>query len=266
MESTQFTPVTPVRAPAPYVGGKRYLSKRLVALIETTPHHTYAEPFVSMGGVFLRRTQRPRAEVINDWSREVSNLFRILQVHYVPFVEMLRFQITTRAEFERLTAVDPETLTDLQRAARFLYLQRTTFGGKVVGRSFGVDRRGAATFDMTKIAPLLDDLHTRLAGVTIERLPFERFIPRYDSPATLFYVDPPYWGSEDYYGAELFSRSDFERLRDVLAALAGRFILSINDRPEMRALFGGFNMQSALTTYGLQQGGKDAAELIVTNW
>ncbi|MHB8285254.1 MAG: DNA adenine methylase, partial [Caulobacteraceae bacterium] len=66
MESSLFTPVAHVRPVAPYVGGKRNLSKRLVALIETIPHKTYAEPFVGMGGVFLKRTSRPQAEVIND--------------------------------------------------------------------------------------------------------------------------------------------------------------------------------------------------------
>ena len=90
MESMCLAPVTPVRPAAAYVGGKRNLAKRLVtrliALIDTIPHTTYAEPFVGMGGVFLRRQRKPRAEVINDLSREVSNFFRVLQVHYVAFL------------------------------------------------------------------------------------------------------------------------------------------------------------------------------------
>lgn len=73
-ESSPFTPVDPVKPVAPYIGGKRNLAKRLVALIETVPHRTYAEPFVGMGGVFLRRRLRPPAEVINDWSRDIYNL------------------------------------------------------------------------------------------------------------------------------------------------------------------------------------------------
>jgi DNA adenine methylase len=64
--------ITPVRPIAGYVGGKRGLAKRLVALIEEIPHETYAEPFVGMGGVFLRRLTRPPAEVINDWSLDVG--------------------------------------------------------------------------------------------------------------------------------------------------------------------------------------------------
>lgn len=256
--------VAPVRPVAGYVGGKRGLAKRLVGLIEDIPHETYAEPFVGMGGVFLRRAWRPPSEVINDWSRDVATFFRILQRHYVAFLEMLRFQLTTRAEFERLSATDPTTLTDLERAARFLYLQRNAFGGKVVGRNFSMTRAGRGVrFDVTRLTPLLEDLHTRLASVLIECLPFAEFIARYDSPGTLFYCDPPYIGSEHYYG-DLFSRADFEQLRDALASIQGRFLLSINDCPESRALFAGLTVEDAATSYGLQGGGQAAQELIVS--
>ena len=123
-----------------------------------------------------------------------------MQRHYVQFLEVLKFGLTTRAEFERLVRVDPDTLTDLERAARFPYLQRTAFGGKVSGRNFGVDKTRPARFNLIALEPLLEDLHTRLSGVTIECLDWTVFIPRYDGPDTLFYLDPPYWGCEDDYG------------------------------------------------------------------
>lgn len=264
MESTQ-TAVRAIKPVAPYVGGKRNLARRLVELIAATPHARYAEPFVGMGGVFLRRTRRPAFEVINDASADVANLFRILREHYPQFMEVLRFQITTRVEFERLTQVDPETLTDLQRAARFLYLQRVAFGGKVRGRNFGMDLN-RARFNLTTLEPMLEDLHSRLAGVVIERLPFERFIPRYDSAETLFFADPPYWGCEDDYGRDLFSPADHERLRDLLAAVQGRFILTLNDVPEIRALYAGeaFRLEPVGVTYRLSGAPTEARELIIT--
>ena len=124
-------PVRPVRPVAPYIGGKRALAQHLVQLINDTPHDAYAECFVGMGGVFFRRTMRPGVETINDWSADVSTLFRILQRHYQAFLEMIRWQLSTRADWDRLMRVDPSTLTDLERAARFLFLQRMAFGGKV---------------------------------------------------------------------------------------------------------------------------------------
>jgi len=265
-ETPALDPVDPCRPPAPYIGGKRALAKRLVNLINATPHITYAEVFVGMGGVFFRRDRRPKAEVINDWSEDVSTFFRILQHHYVAFMDMLRFQITSRAGFEKLLALEPRSLTDLQRAARFLYLQRTAFGGKVAGRHFGVVYDGPARFDVTKLGPILEAVHERLASVTIERLPWADFIARYDRPGTLFYLDPPYFGNERDYGADLFDRGQFELMADQLRGIRGRFILSLNDHPEVRRIFEGFTFQEENVRYtiGGNVNAKVAGELIIT--
>lgn len=262
--------VTSTSPVAPWQGGKRNLAKRICAIIDATPCVTYAEPFVGMGGIFLRRSTRPKAEVINDRGRDIANLFRILQRHYPQFLDTLRFQLTTRAEFERLIAVDPDTLTDLERAARFLYLQRTAFGGKVSGRNFGVDRARPGRFNLSTLEPMLEDLHSRLSGVTIECLDWSAFIPRYDSADTLFYLDPPYWGCEDDYGKAMFARADFERVAQQHATIRGRFILSLNDLPEVRHTFAAFQLAEIRTTYTISgkrndQGGS-RAELLISNW
>lgn len=262
--SNSLTAVRPARPVAPYRGGKRQLAARLCAMIESVEHALYAEPFVGMGGVFLRRAWRPQAEVVNDYSRDVATLFRVLQRHYVAFLDMMRFQLTTRAEFERLVATDPATLTDLERAARFLYLQRTGFGGNIVGRTFGVSTGGGGRFDITKLGPLLEEVHTRLAGVVVECLPYAEFITRYDREGTLFYLDPPYWGCERDYG-DTFSRADFARLAEVLGGLRGGFILSLNDTPGVRETFAAFAQERVELTYTIAEGdATPAAELIIT--
>ena len=260
----------PARPVAPWVGGKKLLSRRLAGILDRVEHRTYCEVFVGMAGVFLARRRQPPVEVINDASAEVATLFRILQRHYVAFLDMMRFQLTTRAEFERLEAVDPATMTDLERAARFLYLQRTAFGGKVSGRNFGVSAERPGRFNLTTLEPMLEDLHARLAGVVIERLDFEECLRRYDRAETLFYLDPPYWGSEHIYGRELFSRADYERLEAALRVLKGRFVMSINDRPETRAMLAGFEIETAEVTYGISQSveakGVRRGELIARNF
>lgn len=251
--------------PAAYIGGKKNLSRRLARMIDAHHTVTYAEPFVGMGGVFLKRTRKADCEVINDISEDVANFFRILQRHYVAFMDMLRYQLTTRSGFERLLKVDPGTQTDLERAARFLYLQRLAFGGKVTGRNFGVSPGLPARFDVTKLGPQLEALHERLAGVVIERLHFAEFIDRYDTEETLFYLDPPYFGGETDYGKGVFFRDDFVLLADQLREIRGRFILSINDTPEIREAFAGFTLQEVDTTYTLaSEGSKVAKELIIT--
>ena len=256
-------PTRSVRPVAPYIGGKRNLARRLDDIIGRIPHTLYAEPFIGMGGVFLRRTSRPKAEVINDISTDVVTLFRILQRHYPQFLDTLKWQLSSRAEFERLQRVDPDTLTDLERAARFLFLQRAAFGGQVDGRTFGTTRTNPSRFDLTKLVPMLEDVHERLAPVTIERLPWARLIDKYDATDTLFYLDPPYFNCEDDYGEGVFGRDDFAAIADKLAAIDGSFVLSINDRPEVREIFGRFVQAGVGTTYRVGGPAIAASELII---
>lgn len=256
-------PVHPTKPVVPYIGGKRILSRRLVEIIAAEPHGLYAEPFVGMGGVFFRRRSRPEVEVINDISTDIVNVFRILQRHYQQLLDVLKWQICSRAEFERLVAADPDLLTDLERAARWIYLQRAGFGGKVVGQAFGVDKFTGARFNLTKVVPMLEDVHERLVGVCIERLPYADLIRRYDRPDALFYIDPPYFGCENSYGAGVFSKSDYEALRAILSGIQGRFIMSINDVPEMREIFSEFDVEEARLSYQISRRPTPAKELIL---
>ena len=260
-----LTEVQPVAPAAAYIGGKRILAKTIIGRINSTPHEAYCEPFVGMGGIFLRRSMAPKMEAINDINGEVANLFRILQRHYPQFMDTLRFQVTSRREFERLSKTDPTTLTDLERAARFLYLQRLAFGGKVRGQSFGVTMDGGR-FNLLKLAPQLEEIHERMAGVVIENLSWRSFIERYDRPGSLFYLDPPYWGCEDDYGRAVFSRDDFAEIAAVLSHLKGRFILSLNAVPGVYGTFDRFTVEEVDCRYSLQGKGrvKDVKELIIS--
>ncbi|WP_436399311.1 DNA adenine methylase [Roseobacter sp. S98] len=252
---------------APYIGGKRNLAKRLCRLIDAHEHTTYAEPFVGMGGIFLRRSAPAKAEFINDRSRDVYTLFRVLQEHYVAFLDLLRFQITTQANFERLMLVDPDTLTDLQRAARFLYLQRTAYGGRVDRRTFGVSADRSARFNLTTLEPDLEALHERLSGVTVMNTDFKVFLDRIDRKGTLFYLDPPYAGCETDYGKDVFQPSDFVVLAARLKRLKGDFILSINETPGILELFGSWaTVEPVSTTYTLgAKASKEVRELVISS-
>lgn len=263
----QHAAVDPIAPPAFWTGGKRRLAGRIISRLAAMPHRSYVEPFVGMGGLFFRRPVRAPAEVINDISTDVANLFRVLQRHYVPLMDLLRWQVTSRAEFERLLAANAETLTDLERAARFLYLQRAGFGGKIEGRSFGVSPRTPGRFDVQKLGTILEAVHERLSAVVIERLPYAALIDRYDRPETLFYLDPPYAGSEMVYGPGIFGPEDFARLAEQLCGIKGRFLLSLNDAPAVRQAFAGFAMEEVEVAYSISReaaGRKRWRELIIS--
>ncbi|MCX5495794.1 DNA adenine methylase [Kaistia dalseonensis] len=267
MSEHEFRAVPPARPVAGYVGGKKILARRLAERIEATPHDLYGEVFAGMAGVFFKRRTAPKIEVLNDISRDVITFFRVLQNHHQALMDMLKWQLTSRDEFERLNGQDPERLTDLQRAARFLYLQRATFGGKVAGRTFGIDRSHGGRFNIATLADPLAAAHERLAGVWLECLPWQDFLDRWDRPGALFYLDPPYAGTEHYYGRGLFERSDYLRMAERLADLKGRFILSVNDHPDTRAAFADFAIETVDVTYsvsGYAGQKKGQGELIIS--
>ena len=96
---------------------------------------------------------------------------------------------------------------------------------------------------------LIAAAHRRLQGVHIECLDWAEFIRRYDRRFTLFYLDPPYWGHETDYGKGIFAREDFALMAEMLRGLKGRFILSLNDRPEVRETFAGFDLEEVSVAY-----------------
>lgn len=133
--------------------------------------------------------------------------------------------------------------------------------------TFGISAYKTPRLNLTRIETDLWDAHQRLAQVTIECLPYSDVIQRYDRPDTFFYADPPYWGCEDYYGKEIFIRDDFQNLADLLSALKGKFMVSINDIPEIREIFKAFNIETASTFYSMNKNQmKPVQELIITNY
>lgn len=125
---------------------------------------------------------------------------------------------------------------------------------------------GPARFNMNRLGTILEEAHERLAGVTIENLDWRDFIDRYDRADTLFYLDPPYFGNEGDYGKALFSRADFAALADRLAGIQGRFVLSLNDHPEVREIFQAFTFFDVNLAYTVSGGeGTAAAEVVIVD-
>jgi DNA adenine methylase len=259
--------VRPLKSLVSWVGGKRRLALLIVKRIEAVPHELYAEPFIGMGSVFLARTRRARFEVINDRLNDVVNLFRVAKHHPTALVEELRFALVSRADFSRLIDTPPEIMTDVQRAARFFYLQRLNYGGKPGDRSFPTRGHDSDGIARERLIEHLLAVRDRLARVTIENMDWSELLRRYDRPEALFYIDPPYFGCENYYGQGLFVRDDHARLAEALLALKGRFILSINDHPTIRALYEGrAEIEQVRTIYSIagRAGPRAVGELLIS--
>src|SRR5258708_31328910 len=155
--------------PIPYIGGKNRLAAQIIALFPE--HTTYVESFAG-GAQVLFRKEPSKVEVLNDLDYDVVNLFRVCQSHYEELVRYLRFTIVSRQWFALLRATDPATLTDIQRAARFLYLQKNSFGGLIVKQNFHYGITQPSNFNPARIPEIIEAAHHRLARVQIESLPY----------------------------------------------------------------------------------------------
>ncbi len=258
-------PSNSLRPPlAGWMGGKSLLARRI---IERIPEHVcYVEPFAGAAWVLFRKPES-KTEVINDINRDLITLYRCLQWHLEEFVRYFKWVLVARDEFERLKKADPDTLTDIQRAARFYYLQQACFGGRITSPAFGYAPSRGSRLNLLRIEEELSAAHLRLCRVYVECLPYSDVIERYDRPDTFFYLDPPYWDSEDCYGKDIFSREDFGRLAKQLAGIKGKFLLSLNDMPEVWDCFAGFKLEEVKTRYTCgNNGSKAAGELLITNY
>ena len=248
----------------PWIGGKRRLAP---LLLERFPAHTcHVEPFCGAAALFFAKDERSKVEVLNDINGDLVRLYRCLQHHLEEFVRQFRWALVSRAMFDWTRSTPPETLTDIQRAARFYYLQKLTFGGKLESQTFGTATTSPARLNLLRIEEELSAAHLRLAGVTVEHLPWQDCVRRYDRPHTLFFMDPPYWQTAGYGVG--FGWDQYEQLAEQLASLKGRAIVTLNDHSDVRRAFAAFQQERVDISYTVGGGAKPAKrhELIIYSW
>lgn len=248
----------------PWMGGKRRLAKHLIPMF---PEHTcYVELFAGGAALFFLRPEKAKVEVLNDINGELTNLYRVVQHHFDEFVKKFQWTLTARETFERLKKTPSHLLTDIQRAAQFFYLQSTCFGGKVTDRNFGYATTQKA-FNTTTIAQKLKASQERLASAYVENDTWQHCLKRYDRPHTFFYADPPYWESTKYHTS--FEWTEYEQLAKAMRTMQGKMMLSINDHPDVRALFAEFRITELQLTYVVGRNMESRikrGELVICNW
>lgn len=242
------------------------MAKHLLPLFKNVYHTCYCEPFSGAAAMLFARPEPAKSEVINDINLDVVTLFRVVANHLDEFVKQYRWALSSREMFRWAQLEHVDMLTDIQRSARFFFLQTQAFGGKVTSQHFGTNTTSGPALNLLRLEEALSAVHLRLARVVIENLPWEECMRRYDRPHTLFFCDPPYWRAEGY-GVK-FPLDEYARLTEVMRSLQGRAILTINDHPAMRDAFMGFKVRSVSVSYtvGGNAKPKAAKESIVTSW
>lgn len=207
----------------------------------------------------------PTAAIHDRLSGEGCGIYRVVQHHLEEFVRQFKWALTSRQVFEWLMLTIPETLTDIQRAARFYYLQKSCFGGKLEEQTFCTTTTTPPGLNLLRIEEELSAAHLRLANTFVGRLDWADCIDRYDRPHTLFYLDPPYYETEGYGVA--FPFSEYEKMAAKLRSIKGRAIVSLNDHPDIRRVFDEFHIEAVPIQYTVGGGkGVERNELIIFSW
>ncbi|ARV17419.1 Modification methylase DpnIIA [Curvibacter sp. AEP1-3] len=256
--ATQAAPLVP------WVGGKRRLAQHILPLFPQ--HDCYVEAFCGAAALFFLK-EPAKVEVLNDVHGDLVRLYRVVQNHLEEFVRQFKWSLASREMYGWLQDTPPETLTDIQRAARFFYLQKLGFGGKVDGQTFGVATTAKSRLNLLRLEEDLSLAHLRLHQVTIEHMDWAACVERYDRPHTLFYLDPPYYGTEGYgVGFEL---EQYDRMAELLRTMKGKALVSVNDIPQMRLAFNGLAMQRLSINYTVGASGRGRepkGELLIANF
>ncbi len=250
-------------SPLCYIGGKSKLSPIIIRMIPE--HKTYCEAFAGAAWVFFRK-EKSRYEVINDKDGDLVSFYRVLQYHLEEFLRQFKWLLTAHEWWDDWNKqLAAGGLTDIQRAARYYYIQRQCFGGKVKGRTWGSTRESAPRINLMRMEEELSDVHLRLSRVTIENLDWAVLINRYDAKGTFFYLDPPYY-KFPFYQHNMYKIEDYSAMAEILKNINGKFILSINDHEEIREVFSEFSKQKVSVKYSAGTKRKTGLELLIRNF
>jgi DNA adenine methylase len=231
-----------------WAGGKRRLLKYLLPLIP--PHTGYVEAFGGGGAMLFAKDPSP-VEVFNDINGELINLMR--QVKYHPQEMLLELTLTPNSrELFKLFLGNPG-LTEIQRAARFLMINRWSFGG--MSRNYGTSKTSAGSagnLRKTGVLANISDVCQRLDRVNIENEDWRKLISRYDAEKTFFFFDPPYTecGTTSY---EPWNADTMQEFRNALRLLKGRWLLTVNDSPSIREIFQGLHIRPVARPNGIER-------------
>lgn len=256
-----------------WVGGKQSIA---CTLIDFFPKFfdKYYEPFLGGGSVFF--TLAPQYAILSDENKWLIDTYLALKQDWKKVVDYLEKMVNTNQEFLRIRSIDPWTLNLFERAAQFIYLNKTCFRGlfRVNGRGgfnvpYGAYNRRYFDPDNLEAVSLV------LADVEIKSGDFEFGIDGINE-SDFVYFDPPYYklgGYSDFnrYTSKQFREKDHFRLAALcreLDAKGVKWAVSNSNTEFVKALYTGFQMHQISTRreINLDSQNRNVVELLITNY
>lgn len=242
-----------------YIGGKSRISSWIIPFIPKDIE-TYVEPFSGMFWVYfkMKLDQYPNLKTIvyNDYNPLNYNLFLcaknpeelVREINNIPcqekgvtetpemYEELFNSFQKELFEYKNIWFNEP----DYVMASKYVYILTQIFSGSKPETSSYIDLKGKykskyLTFRDKLSKPEWIDHFKSITNV--ENLDFAKVINQYDSPTSYFYLDPPYYKTENYYSNHDFGLNDHERLANTLRTIKGRFSMSYYYFPQLEEWF-----------------------------
>ena len=248
-----------------WVGGKKALRDEILARFPRN-YKRYIEVFGGAGWVLFHKPPGNDFEVFNDFNGNLVNLYRCVREQPEALRNELRYMLNSRLDFEYMKGMlhSQAVLPDVRRAAYYYALIRYSHAA-------GTSTFGSQPHAMWNNFPLIESAAGRLQKVVIENKDCVKLIRQYDRPESFFYCDPPYYNADQYYEAVSSDGFDHAGLADALLGIKGKFLLSYNDCPEIRALYDrpGIVVEGISRLSNIAQryeNGKQYPELLISNY
>lgn len=248
-----------------WVGGKKALRDEILARFPRN-YKRYIEVFGGAGWVLFHKPPGNDFEVFNDFNGNLVNLYCCVREQPEALRNELRYMLNSRLDFEYMKGMlhSRAVLPDVRRAAYYYALIRYSYAA-------GTSTFGSQPHAMWNNFPLIESAAGRLQKVVIENKDCVKLIRQYDRPESFFYCDPPYYNADQYYEAVSSDGFDHAGLADALLGIKGKFLLSYNDCPEIRALYDrpGIVVEGISRLSNIAQryeNGKQYPELLISNY
>lgn len=208
-----------------------------------TPHVCYCEPFAGALAVLLAKP-RSKVEVLNDINGDLIVLYRNLQYHLPELLRELDYLFSSRKALRDF--IQQPGITEIQRAARFLLKNKTSFGGGMNSFAISKTTSAGAGFCRETHTALLGEAHKRLDNVVVENVPYERCLDLYDSRDSFFFLDPPYLDAPTgaYAGWTEKQMREFARR---VHRLKGHWLATVDDSELNRELFADCQIEAVIS-------------------
>jgi DNA adenine methylase len=249
--STNITRAKPVLK---YAGGKQQM---LDILLSKAPkkYNKYIEPFIGGGALFFALT--PKDAVIADSNPELINVYKVIANNVEALISALEEMKTDEKSFYTVRAQKPETLSDVGRAARTIYLNRTCFNGL-----YRVNRKGEFNVPYGRYSnpTICDAVNLRLVSSALQNVEiihddYKKVLSEQAQPGDFIFLDPPYLPTSKYsdfkrYTKEQFYEEDHEELAKEVRRLQelGCYVLLTNsNHPLVHELYSEYEIEAHKT-------------------